>query len=80
VPIFEFRCLNCGHLFEKLFLDSQKEVELKCPECGGDSLDRVISRTNYTMGTGKSNKPKLTTKSCSPGSTCATLELPGHGD
>ncbi|MEW6447805.1 MAG: zinc ribbon domain-containing protein [Bacillota bacterium] len=79
MPIFEFRCLQCGNLFEKLFLDQQEEIELKCPRCGSDSLDRVISRANSMMGT-KGKKPTLTTKSCSPGSSCTTLELPGYGD
>lgn len=79
MPIFEFRCLQCGNLFEKLFLEQQEEIELKCPGCGSESLNRVISRANSVMGT-KGVKPTLTTKSCGPGSTCATLELPGYGD
>ncbi|HIE12748.1 MAG TPA: zinc ribbon domain-containing protein [Desulfotomaculum sp.] len=79
MPIFEFRCLQCGKLFEKLFLDQQAEIELKCPRCGADSLDRVISRANPVMGT-KGKKTTLTTKSCSPGSSCMTLEVPGAGD
>jgi len=80
MPIFEFRCLACGNLFEKLFLDQEEKVEIKCPQCGSDSFDRVISRTNYAIGSSKSKKPRLTTKSCSPGSTCTTLELPGSDD
>ncbi|MGQ9512330.1 FmdB family zinc ribbon protein [Thermodesulfitimonas sp.] len=81
MPIFEFRCLACGNLFEKLFLDTKEEVEIKCPDCGSEAFERVISKTNYVMGLGKgADKPKLTSKSCSPGSSCWTLELPGYGD
>jgi len=78
MPIFEFRCLKCGHIFEKLFINSDEKTEIACPECESDSFERVVSRTSYVMGGGPGwNKPKVTTKSCSPGSQCGTLELPG---
>ncbi|MEW6172481.1 MAG: zinc ribbon domain-containing protein [Bacillota bacterium] len=80
MPVFEFRCLNCGKIFEKLFRDPKEEVAIECPDCHAQSFERVISKTNYLMGTGKGKKPKLTTKSCSPGSSCSTLEVPGAGD
>ncbi len=78
MPIFEFRCLKCGNIFEKLFLNNKEEVKIACPTCQSDSFERVISKTNYIMGTGKAGKePKITTKSCSQGNSCATFELPG---
>ena len=78
MPIFEFRCLDCGRLFEKLFIDLQEKIEIECPGCKSKSFERVISKTNYVMGSGKGGKtPKITTKSCSPGNTCATIEFPG---
>lgn len=80
MPIFEFRCIQCGKLFEKLFKSADEKVELECPDCHSRELERVISRTNYVIGTGKGTpKPKLTTKSCSPGSNCMTLDIPGPG-
>lgn len=79
MPIFEFRCLKCGKIFEKLFINSNEEVNIECPECKSDAFERVISSTNYVMGGGKKggSKPQVTTKSCSPGSGCTTLEIPG---
>ncbi|MDN5347194.1 MAG: hypothetical protein PWP65_758 [Clostridia bacterium] len=78
MPIFEFRCSECGNLFEKLFLSPNEKAELECPKCHSRTLERVVSRTNYIIGAGKGgNKPSLTTKSCSPGSSCMTLDLPG---
>jgi putative FmdB family regulatory protein len=79
MPIFEFRCLKCGKLFEKLFiLGSMEQVEIACPECGSDSFERVISKTNYVMGSGKGGtKPGVTTKSCSSGNSCTSFEIPG---
>lgn len=79
MPIFEFRCLECSNLFEKLFMNSDEEVDLACPQCQSETLERVVSRTNYNIGVGPGgNKPKITTKSCGGGSNqCMTLDLPG---
>jgi len=78
MPIFEFRCLECGNLFEKLFLNSDEKADIACPVCQARHFERVVSRTNHVMGTGPGGKqPKITTKSCSPSNQCATLELPG---
>ncbi len=81
MPIFEFKCLQCGHIFEMLFRVSKEETHLVCPECGGDTLERVVSVTNYLMGGGnKTKKPTLTSKSCGPGSSCYTLDVPGPSE
>jgi putative FmdB family regulatory protein len=80
MPIFEFRCLECGKLFEKLFLNPQEEVVVECPACRSQSFERVISRTSYIMKGSPGARPKLTTRSCGPGSGCTTLEIPGPDD
>lgn len=78
MPIYEFRCLECGKLFEKRFATMNEKIELFCPECQSQSLERVISKVNFITRGGKNGaKPKLTSKSCSPGSNCMTLDLPG---
>ena len=79
MPIFEFRCLDCGELFEKLFINSNEEVDIECPECAGRSFERVVSRTSHVMAIGAGvSKPKITTKSCAPGNQCTTIDLPGY--
>lgn len=78
MPIFEFRCCECGNVFEKLFINSEDKAVLNCPECGSETLDRVLSTTNYVMGPGPGGaKPKLTEKSCAGGNKCFTLDIPG---
>ena len=78
MPIFEFRCLGCGHIFEKLFKSSEEKIEMACPECKSQSFERVVSRSNYAIGVGPGGKqPKLTSKSCGPSNQCMTLDLPG---
>lgn len=80
MPIFEFRCLKCGSLFEKLFINSGEELDIRCPDCKSTSFERVISRTSHVIGTGKgAGKPKITSKSCSSGNNCITMDIPGPG-
>lgn len=77
MPIFEFRCMKCGNVFEKIFLPSDQEVDMQCPECKSDALERVVSRTNHVMARGAGEKPTLTARSCASGGSCMTLDIPG---
>ena len=80
MPIFEFRCAECGNKFEKLFMTSDEKVDLVCPKCNCEALERVVSRTNYSIGDGPGeNQPKITANTCGGADNqCMTLELPGH--
>ncbi|MCD6561543.1 MAG: zinc ribbon domain-containing protein [Deltaproteobacteria bacterium] len=78
MPMYEFRCLQCGEIFEKLFINTNEKVDLVCPQCQSESLERVVSVTNHAIGVGPSGKqPKMTSKTCGPSNQCMTLELPG---
>jgi putative FmdB family regulatory protein len=78
MPIFEFRCLECSNLFEKIFLSSDEKADIECPECRSVSFERVVSKTSYVMGMGTDgSKPKITSKSCSSGSSCMSIDIPG---
>ena len=79
MPIYEFRCLKCGDVFEILFKSASDEQKLVCPKCESEELERVLSRTNYVMGMKSRPKPKITTKSCG-GGTCATIDIPGPSE
>jgi len=80
MPIYEFRCASCGNV-EEFILTGSRKVEMKCGACGGEDLERVISRTNYVMGpsgsTGNTGG-STTTRSCGPGKSCTAMELPGY--
>ncbi len=78
MPIFEFRCIKCGNVFEKLFVTRQEESIVYCPKCNADSPKRIISKTNYIMGSSQdSGKIKKITKSCGTGNNCTSFEIPG---
>jgi len=78
MPIYEFKCLKCNEFIERLVMNKDDEIELKCPACSCEDLERVLSSTNYSMGYGAGSKPstKAITKTCGSGS-CTTYEIPG---
>lgn len=78
MPIYEFRCIKCGEVFEKLFMSRDEKVDITCPHCKSEMVERVVSRTNYVEGIPQDAKrPKITQRSCSTGS-CMSIDLPGH--
>lgn len=81
MPIYEFRCVKCDHIQEFILTGSNSEIEMKCGECGGEDLERVMSKTNFAMGSSGSaggSGPSSTTRTCGPGKSCTSIELPGY--
>jgi putative FmdB family regulatory protein len=79
MPIYEFRCLSCNHCFELLTKGQDDSVEMKCPSCKSEEIERILSCVSYVVGSGSkgdAEKAKVTSKSCSGGS-CATIDIPG---
>jgi putative FmdB family regulatory protein len=42
MPIFDYCCIKCGHVFEQLILSSD-HPEAGCPRCGSRQVERMIS-------------------------------------
>ena len=47
MPIFDYRCEGCGHVFEKLMMPA-KEPRLVCPECDSSAVERIASLPTLT--------------------------------
>ncbi len=63
MPIYEYKCQDCGAIFEKLIY---KEEDVKCFICGGKNVKKLISLFS-SVGSNKGN----TCSSCSSGN-CGT--------
>jgi putative FmdB family regulatory protein len=61
MPIYEFSCLNCGKVFEKLILKDEEIQELRCPYCNSKNIKKLIS--NFYSNKNSS----LKNSSCSSG-------------
>jgi len=58
MPVYEYKCQACGHVFELLVHSFRGGENLKCPGCGSHKLDRMLST------------PSLLKHSNVPGTTC----------
>jgi len=43
MPIYEYRCQDCGTKFEKLVRRASDTPELECPSCGQKHLQQELS-------------------------------------
>ena len=47
MPIYEYRCCDCGQIFEE-WQREHKALDLECPVCGGKS-EHIISNTSFVL-------------------------------
>ncbi|MDF1500182.1 MAG: zinc ribbon domain-containing protein [Anaerolineales bacterium] len=43
MPIYEFVCEECNHLFEELLMSAGAIDEVQCPDCGSPSIRKKLS-------------------------------------
>jgi len=58
MPIYDFRCRECGKVSE-ILVRSAADQAVRCPDCGSQSMERLIS-ASYMIKMGAS----------APGTTC----------
>ena len=80
MPIYEFKCSKCEEFFEVIVMGSGDDKEINCPKCDSREFQRVVSTTNYSMGssTGSGGGVQTQERTCSGGS-CKTYTVPGEG-
>lgn len=64
MPIYEYRCEECGEGFELFVRSPSRQVEPTCPKCGSQRVKKSVSLFGVG-GTGGS----ASATNCSPGST-----------
>ena len=43
MPIYEYRCKNCGHIFEAMRPASEADSPARCPQCEKEDSQRLVS-------------------------------------
>ncbi|MCU0242513.1 MAG: zinc ribbon domain-containing protein [Vicinamibacteria bacterium] len=43
MPLYEYRCPECGHRFELLTTISEGHRNQTCPQCGRDGAEKLVS-------------------------------------
>jgi len=72
MPIYEYRCEDCGTRFEKLVRREADGVE--CPSCGQAHLKTEFS----TFAAHANGRPKAAEMPSCPGGMCRTPDLCGR--
>ncbi len=52
MPVYEYRCPHCGHVFDHFWRGQERREELRCPECGGERVEKLISRFGTKASSG----------------------------
>jgi len=64
MPIYEYRCEECGEKFEKLVASFRLAAEADCPKCGSTKVKKIIS----SFSARGSSASKSSYSSCAPSS------------
>jgi putative FmdB family regulatory protein len=73
MPIFEYRCDDCGTSFEKLVRRPADSAALACPSCGKDHLTQQLS----TFSAHANGAPARAEAPACPGGMCRTPGICG---
>jgi putative FmdB family regulatory protein len=68
MPIYEFRCRQCGHRFEELCRMGSNGAGVRCPGCKGKRVERIMSR----FASRSSGRDRGLEASSAGGSACST--------
>ncbi|MBI5286034.1 MAG: zinc ribbon domain-containing protein [Deltaproteobacteria bacterium] len=64
MPIYEFKCEDCGKGFEELVLGSNPGI--KCPHCQGERVKRLLSTFGLSTSKGFSSSAGPSCGPCTP--------------
>jgi putative FmdB family regulatory protein len=72
MPIYEYRCEDCGTKFEKLVRRSTEVAELECPSCGKRRLEQ-----QHSTFAAHAASPKSSSAPACPGGQCSNPGMCG---
>ena len=73
MPIYEYKCQDCGTKFEKLVRRSSDSAELECPSCGQRHLNQELS----TFAAHANGAPKSSEMPVCPNGRCSNPGMCG---
>jgi len=63
MPIYEYRCKECGEKFEKLVRLSTSTSEIECPNCDEQKVEKLVSTFCARMSSANAEMPA---RACDP--------------
>jgi putative FmdB family regulatory protein len=65
MPLYEYRCPDCGQTFDKIVRFSEADKIPICPNCGENNAQKLIS-ASAVIGTSSSGSTQLSRPASSP--------------
>ena len=62
MPVYEYRCDECGEQFEMFLRSAMQKAAPTCPKCGSSKVEKAIS----LFGVGGSGSGKASAAACGP--------------
>jgi len=47
MPIYEFECSACKHIFERVMKIDEDHKELNCPECNASNPNKLVASCSF---------------------------------
>jgi putative FmdB family regulatory protein len=70
MPIYEYRCDNCGKVSEVLILGASKQP--RCGHCGGTNLTKLVSAPNPVIKSDSGSGSFPSGSCCGSSGSCGT--------
>ncbi|MDR2406344.1 MAG: zinc ribbon domain-containing protein [Deltaproteobacteria bacterium] len=77
MPLYEFKCRNCGNVYEELVFKSAYEVH--CPKCGSADAEKLLSSFRSRSGGGDGISDFSSSSGGSPCGGCTASSCAGCG-
>ena len=74
MPIFEYKCSDCGAVSEFLTGVAQDETDPACSSCGGTKLSKLFSVMSFSVK--GDSAAELKPCGAGPGETCENCHYP----
>ena len=71
MPIYEYKCEKCEHVFEMLVGSSENQSKIHCEKCGSSKLKKLISAPYVSVKEGSG-----TITRCGKDNTCCGSSTP----
>ena len=79
MPLYEYRCDDCGTKFEKLVRSSTVVADIACPKCGQHHLTQELSTfAAHANGSSSQSAPQQSMGGGCPAGMCGTPGLCGR--
>ena len=64
MPIFEYRCQECGTKYEVLHKSAENQNDIICPKCSSSNNKKLLSTFSASMGDSGYSESSCATGNC----------------